>query len=503
MTDRPPAVIVSLPATSAEAARQEIAEAAAAGADLAEVRFDLWEPGELAHLGLLFPSPLPLLATYRSRAEGGRAPDDAGTRAVVLRELLQHPFRWIDLEADRDRAVLDETPASERLGRIVSTHRPTGARPGEWQRWVREPPMAGTVRKVVVRAGVGEALLSLLPALPPPGESSLVAMTVGPSGPLLRALARQLGFPFVFAALPEGPPGNPPRPPVEASQIPVDRLRSYLAAGPGAPIYALVGHPVAHSLSPAIHSRWMQRRGQAGLYLALDLANEKEFLEVLAPLASWGFRGLNVTHPFKRIALEAASDIGPGARVCGVANCLTFRPDEVAAENTDLLAILRRLGELREAGRWDGQSLSVVGAGGAARATLAAARELGAAARIYGRDPERVRRVAQEFGATPALSDEGPPCPLVVHATDVGRAGSEELAVPLGKLVGPGTHLIDWVYRPDHPVVRETAERSGGTYEDGTRLLVYQAAATFGLWWGEEPSEADLRRVLQEEGCAA
>ena len=503
MTDRLPVIVVTVPARTAAEAGEEAREAAAAGADLAEVRFDRWPPEELVHLEELFPAPLPLIATFRSRAEGGEGPDAPVERVPVLNQLARLPFRWIDLESERDLEEALELPSVEALGRILSTHRLAAVSPADWARWVREPSSPGRLRKVVVPAGVGEALRALVPALPPPGETTVIALTTGPSGPLWRSLAGRWGLPWVFASLPERKEAAPARAPVEPSQLPVDRLRSYLEAGPRAPLFGLVGHPVLHSKSPALHARWMRRPGRSGLYVPLDISSEGEFVEVLPALVEWGFRGLNVTHPWKKVALAVATEVGPGARAVGVANCLTLRTSEVEAENTDLTAILRRLEELRRDGRWDGRSVSVVGTGGAARATLAAARALRISARVYGRDPQQVAAIAQGFDAEARASAEAEPDGLVVHATDVGRAATGPLEAPLASLLRRGTHLIDWVYAPELPYLREEALRAHATYEEGTRLLVYQAAASFGIWWGEEPEEEELERALAEEGCGA
>jgi shikimate dehydrogenase len=495
-----PAIVVSLPARTLAEARDQAVQAAEAGADLVEVRFDRWTAAERSRASGLFPSSVPLIATLRSRQEGGEGPDDARDRSTILAELVRLPFRWIDLEVDRDDPEGLPRPA-ETVGRILSTHRLTPVRLEEWTALLREPPLPGSVRKVVANATVGTLLHDLLPSLPPPGESALVVHTTGPSGPLLRAWARRLGFPMVFASLPDPGRHESPAASVEPSQIPVDRLRPFLTESDGAPIYGLAGHPVAHSRSPSLHARWMRRSGRVGLYVALDFATDEEFVESLAPLTDWGFRGLNVTHPFKAVALGAATEIGPGAATCGVANCLTFRNETVEAENTDLAAILRRLDELRRSGRWAGQSISVVGGGGAARATLAAARALGVERRVYGRNPGRIGELAQEFEARTGPLDSSSPDQLVVHATDVGRPGTGPLEVPFHLLIAPGTHVIDWVYRPELATVRETVARAGATYEDGTRLLVYQAAGSFGVWWGEEPDEKEIARTLEEEGC--
>ncbi len=497
MTARRPTIVVSLPARSATEARIQVAEAARAGADCAELRFDRWSREELARVESLFPSPLPLVATYRSREEGGEGESALGGRRAVLLDLARWPFRWIDLELARDLELLPELPPPERVGRIVSCHL---ARPqrGSWSTRLGELEGVDGVGKLVVASTVGEALRELLPEV---GrlDGETVLLTTGPSGPLFRAWARRLGFPLVYAALPSSAGVEA----VEPSQIAVDRLLPYLDAEEPPPLFAVCGRPVAHSRSPALHAAWMRDDQRRGLYLALEFADDREFLDALEPLAEGGFRGLNVTHPFKTVAAEAATDAGPGVRACGAANCLTFDGGQVRGENTDLLAVLRRLQELRTSRRWDGRTLTIVGAGGAARATVAAARELGGRAMVVARRPERLQELARQFPDTVVPFDPGTAASLVVHATDVGRAVGTALEPPLEPCLGRDAYLLDWVYAAASPSVRLAAERAGATYEDGWRLLVYQAAASYEIWWGQPPPDASIERALAEGTCAA
>ncbi|MGB6442931.1 MAG: type I 3-dehydroquinate dehydratase, partial [Thermoplasmata archaeon] len=354
MTSSAPLIIVSLPGRSISELRRQALLAHAAGADLAEVRVDRLTPEERSRLPELFPAPLPLIATLRSRAEGGEGVDAPDERARQLLAAANLPFRWIDLEEARDSALEGRLPPSSSLGRILSSHLPEGTAVTEALERLHRSAPAGCVRKVVVWATVGSLLHDVLPRLEPRAATSIVVLTTGPSGGLLRAWSRRLGFPFVYAS----PPGADARAPVDAvepSQVPVDRLRPFFQGGDEAPIFAVTGHPVAHSQSPYLHSRWMRARRQTGLYISLDISEETEFLDALAPLADRGFRGLNVTHPWKAVGLNAASRAAPGAARCGAANCLTFRDGEVEAENTDLVAILRRLEEFRTRGSWDGR----------------------------------------------------------------------------------------------------------------------------------------------------
>ncbi len=497
-----PRLVVTLPGRDVATVRAEVADAQRAGADIVEFRLDRWSEAEQHRAAELFPSPVPVMATVRSRAEGGEGPDSAENRIPRLRDLARLPIRWLDLEEDRDLALTSELPADRSFLLVLSSHLPADTSPEDLVGRMRRPLPLGAVRKIVLPASVGRLLEEILPAVDAVGTESTVLLTTGASGPLLRAWSLRRRYPMVYAG-PARPAPGPGAPPVEPSQIPVDRLRWFFDSDPGRPIFALLGRPVGHSQSPYLHSRWMRRLQRHGLYVSLEIGSEPEFVESLEPLAEGGLRGANVTHPWKTTALASATRVGKGAEICGAANCLTFRDDEVEAENTDLAAALRRLGEIRAVGPWDGRELLVLGAGGSAAATLAAARELGTRASVLARSPAKASALADRFGARILPPTELRPFPIVVHATDVGRSGADPLALPVESVVGPGTVLLDWVYSPDDDVVRRAAESRGAEYEDGWRLLVYQAAASFALWWGVEPEDDEVEATVREGPCAA
>jgi shikimate dehydrogenase len=493
MTVERPRIIVSLPGRSADEVRAQIERARAAGADLAEVRFDRWPAERRASAPELFPSALPLVATLRSRAEGGEGPDDPAVREAELLRLAQLPFQWIDLEESRDARLGDRLPGPTPPGKILSTHLSEFYDPSQLAPLLDGVAPPGALRKVVVPATVHVALREILPRISDASERGTTVMTTGASGALFRAWAGRLNLPVVYASLPASDGA-----PVEASQIPVDGLRYLLDAPENAPLFAILGHPVAHSRSPRLHSRWMHDQSRRGLYIALDIEAETELVSALDPLAEGGYRGVNVTHPWKIAALEAATRVGKGAEACGAASCLTFRDGEVEAENTDLVAILRRLDELRSDGRWNGEEVAVIGAGGTAAATLAALREEGASGTVFARDARRAKAIADRYGASVGAPPDAHPFRLVVNATDVGRTGADPLEIPLPALLGPSTHLLDWVYAPYAPTFADACERARASYEDGWRLLVYQAAASFEIWWGTEPDRAAIESAIAE-----
>src|SRR5579871_5745454 len=285
---------------------------------------------------------------------------------------------------------------------------------------------------------------------------------------------------------------------VEASQIPAGRFRRWLSAPPGAPLFAVVGSPVAHSLSPALHNGWMEGEDRSGLYVALDIVDGRELAAALPALAHRGFRGLSVTHPLKDAAFALATRRTPATESVGCANTLTLDGPTVTADNTDLTAAQTRMVELQ--GSYPGvlRQVLVVGAGGAARAALAAARNLGLHPEILARDATRAQELARRFDAVVAPRAAPGAATLVVQATTVGREGSSELGVPLDEWIDSRTYVLDFVYAPAHPTVRELVDRHGGRYEDGRRLLAYAAAASYADWWGAPPSGILVEQTLRE-----
>ncbi|HUI38418.1 MAG TPA: type I 3-dehydroquinate dehydratase, partial [Thermoplasmata archaeon] len=265
-----PQIIATLSGRTPERCREQIREARRAGADLAEIRFDLWEAALLGRIRELFPAPIPLVATYRSRSEGGEGSDDPAVRAAVLERLASAPFHLIDLEIARDGAGPRRSPNGPRF--VRSAHVGQNARSRELEALLDHGLPGTEFTKLVVPSTVSEALGPLLELAEARSDRPRVLVTTGASGALFRALAPRLGFPGVYARLPESAdPG-----PVEPSQLPVDALRWYLDGQSPGPLFALLGHPISHSRSPGIFGSWMRSLGDRGLYLALDIATAEE-----------------------------------------------------------------------------------------------------------------------------------------------------------------------------------------------------------------------------------
>ena len=255
----------------------------------------------------------------------------------------------------------------------------------------------------------------------------------------------------------------------------------------------MIGWPVAHSRSPALHGHWLRRHGIAGHYVPLAV-RPGHLAQVLHALPRAGFVGANVTIPHKEAVLALADMVTDRAALIGAANTLTFRPDgTIHADNTDGQGFIANL--VQQAPGWHPASgpAAVIGAGGAARAVVAALLERGVPElRIANRTRARAERIREDFGARVTVHDwarldrmlEG--AATVVNATSAGMKGGPPLHLPLEAL-SPAALVTDLVYTPLDTEFLRAARARGCTTVDGLGMLLHQAAPGFERWFGVRP----------------
>ncbi|MCU0306664.1 MAG: shikimate dehydrogenase [Thermoleophilia bacterium] len=259
---------------------------------------------------------------------------------------------------------------------------------------------------------------------------------------------------------------------------------------------AVIGWPVGHSLSPAMHNAAFRALGLNWAYLALPVPPDR-VVESVRGLAGAGCGGLNVTIPHKVAVLGACSAVSPAVAAIGAANTLV--PDGAGgfrADNTDAAGFLRALDECAPL-HLDGAEVLLVGAGGAARAVAFALRGRGARVRVANRTPARAAELGDPVGFSPADLDRAAGrAALVVNATSLGLGRDDAPPeLPLAGL-GPGQVAYDLVYRPGGTPWLAACAARGARTVDGLEMLLHQGAAAFAQWTGAEPPLAAMRAGL-------
>jgi shikimate dehydrogenase len=266
------------------------------------------------------------------------------------------------------------------------------------------------------------------------------------------------------------------------------------------PRLAVLGHPIAHSRSPAMHAAAFEALGIASewTYEAIDVSAE-EFESRVRGLAAEGYAGANVTVPHKLAALGLADNASPAARAIGAANMLSFNERGIEAENTDAPGLLGAL-PVSPAGL----RTTVLGAGGAARACVWALVSSGSDVTVWNRTQPKAETLARELGAVAPDGGDEPlgadTYDILVNATSVGlevagrsSAGSRQpladlKALPIDADSISATHVVvDLVYGPSETPLSAFARQRGADVVDGLEVLVHQGAASFRLWTGLDP----------------
>ena len=258
----------------------------------------------------------------------------------------------------------------------------------------------------------------------------------------------------------------------------------------------VIGWPIDHSLSPAMHNAAFRALGLDWAYLAFPIAPENVERGVRG-LFDAGCAGLNVTIPHKQAVLACCDEVTPAVQAIGAANTLVPAGDgRIRGDNTDAAGFLRALDE---AAPLDlaGADVLMIGAGGAARAIAFALGGRGARLRVANRTAARAAELGTPVPFEPhAIAEAASRAALVVNATSLGMgtdAVPPELPVDV---LGPGQVAYDIVYRREPtPWLRAAAGRGARTV-DGLGMLLHQGAAAFAQWTGEEPPIDAMRSGL-------
>ncbi|MCX6993284.1 MAG: shikimate dehydrogenase [Kiritimatiellaeota bacterium] len=273
--------------------------------------------------------------------------------------------------------------------------------------------------------------------------------------------------------------------------------------------YAVLGHPIRHSLSPRMQNAAFEALAMDAVYLAFDVPPEK-LMQTLPVLAELGFAGLNLTVPLKEVAFRGLADLDEAARRLGSVNTIKIDAGGLKGFSTDGEGFLRAVRETFDLSV-KGLSLFLLGCGGAGRAVAMACAAAGAK-RIMLADADRTRLTKLEadlraLGLKTDISAVGTEpqawrrvcreAELVVHATPVGMHTGEPSVLPPDAFHS-GQRVYDLIYMSPETVLMHAAREAGARTSNGLGMLLHQGALSFSIWTGREAPVAVMRRVLEE-----
>lgn len=271
--------------------------------------------------------------------------------------------------------------------------------------------------------------------------------------------------------------------------------------------FAVLGHPIGHTLSPVMHNAAIEKLGWDAIYLAFDVKPER-LMAVLPAMRSMRFGGVNLTIPHKEVAFRGLEQLDESAKLLGAVNTVQFAENGIVGHNTDGFGFLRAVEEaFGETPR--GESVFVLGSGGAGRAVALTAAQDGASAitlsdvdvprceRVLAEIKERFPGVETRVAVGPdqqtALARESS---FVVQATPVGmKEGDESVLKP--EAFRSGQYAFDLIYHVPRTVFMNAAQRGGADISNGLGMLLHQGARSFYIWTGVTPPLVEMRRALE------
>ena len=265
-------------------------------------------------------------------------------------------------------------------------------------------------------------------------------------------------------------------------------------------IYAIIGDPVAHSLSPVMHNAAFDKLGMDAVYLAFRVS-KGELGDAIRGAKSLGIAGLNVTIPLKEKALFFV-DAEKVAKKIGAINTIDFSSGTPIGYNTDGIGSQRVLKETVD--EIKGKKVLIFGAGGAAKAISFYLDAEGARVTIANRTKKRAAQLASKLrnasaiGLDTELKKHIKDSDILINATSVGMHPHEDATLVNANLMHPDLVVFDIVYNPVETKLLREAKRAGvKKIVDGVKMLVYQGAASFRIWTKGEPPITVMEKAVR------
>jgi len=511
---------VPIASRNLDLAIQQVNTAAAAGAEMLELRTDYLENLSTGLVKKLIAEvkqtrrrPLPIIVTCRDKNQGGANVYPDRLRVDVLIAALEAGAEFIDFEYENFRFAENQERLQLALLRaprsrlILSTHNfeTKFDNIGRLHRHILTLYPAAIAKLVYTANHINDCFEAFDLLHNTGGERIIFCM--GQAGLISRIIAKKLGSLVTFASIDEQNATAP-------GQLTIEQLKKIYrmdAIDSATSLYGIIGSPVAHSAGPAVHNSCFADIGENKLYLPLLVDGGKEefdrFMNNVLCRSWLGFRGFSVTIPHKENALDFVREkrgfIERLVERIGAVNTLLIGSDgKLSAYNTDYAGALDTITPALNKRRIDLKDLSVaiIGAGGVARAIAAGLSDAGAGIRIYNRTIQRGKRLAAEFGCDFAPLDDLQrlDAKLVVNCTSIGMHPDVDATPVPQQCLKKDMVVFDTVYNPAETLLLKQAKEAGAKTISGLDMFINQACLQFKLFTGTDANSKLMRKTISK-----
>jgi 3-dehydroquinate dehydratase/shikimate dehydrogenase len=468
------------------------------GAQLVELRLDYLR-SRVDLQKLIADRPCPVVVTMRRHADGGLYRGDEHQRQVLLRSAVVAGVEYVDLEEDAAAAI----PRYGRTKRIISYHdfRKTPADLADIH--ARLAKLDPDIVKLATMANTPRDNLRML-QLVKQAQVPTIGICMGELGTASRVLTGRFGAPFTYATFHH----ERQLAPGQLSYQEMKDVYDYDRIRGDSEVYAVIGDPIGHSLSPLVHNTAFRAQNLNKVYVPFRVPREN-LEEFLQDAREFGLRGLSVTIPHKEIVLKHLSRVDSAVNGVGAANTIVFEGSANIGYNTDYRAAMDSIElALRQRGRsWDdlkGAKALILGAGGAAMAIGYGLVRRGLEVIVASRTAANAERLAQRLHCkmVPWEQRLTIEADIVVNCTPVGMHPEVDESPFEFQAFKPGAIAFDTVYNPENTLFIKLARERECQVVTGVEMFVRQAALQYQLFTGNEAPLGEMRQALKRATSA-
>ncbi len=452
-------------------------------ADLTEIRADYIKNLDLEKI--LAARTKPVIVTITSKNENGRFEGTEKERTALLRQAVDLGADYIDISI-KCPELSDLIKYCKDTKSIVSYHN-YDETSGNLQEISQKIERAGA--DIIKIATFAKKLSDNLKIFELIRRSSkdIIAICMGELGEISRILAPIYGSYLTFGSLEIGSESAP-------GQIPAHILRDVYRVNEveqGFDVYGLIGNPVNKSRGYLLFNPLFKYYNINGIYLNFRVEDIDDFTRYFQGLLT----GFSITMPFKEALFHILNDITPEAEKIGAINTIVKDRGKITGHNTDIAGIIN---PLIEKVPLKGKTVTLLGAGGAARAAAVGIMAKDGKLTILNRTVSKAERLAKDLGCDfgPLSDFESIKTDILINMTSVGMMPDIDLT-PVDTTLVKNMVVFDGIYNPEKTKLLIEAEKNGCTIIPGTEMFLHQAAEQFKLWTGIDPDLDVIKNILK------
>jgi 3-dehydroquinate dehydratase/shikimate dehydrogenase len=496
MLNRQKKICAVITEETCDAARSAMRRAATT-ADMIEVRLDYLRDFNFTEVEdlqpLLIENSLPVILTCRAFDEGGKQAIDNSIRLSLLVEGAKRFANYCDIEAAHYDEAAKLSPDAAKL--IISYHNfdKTPENIEEIYRQLTKIPAA--IHKIATRANsITDALATFrLLQEAEKDKRTMIAIAMHEAGIITRLLGPAHGSFLTYGSVADGKTSAP-------GQFTCQELKEVFRINQvkrQTQITGIIGKPVGHSASPAMHNAAFANLNLDFVYLPIAVDDVeiffKQFVRLESRKMNWNLRGLSVTIPHKVAVMPMLDEIDLTAAKIGAVNTLVIEGHHIKGYNTDAQGAMEPLENVCEIA---GKRCAVVGAGGSSRAVIYGLKERGVEVQLFARDVKKAQILASDFSIEvfPLNEINKVKADILINTTPIGMHGhSQDQSLVHPSALQNFPIVYDLVYNPLETRLLKEASEVGCITISGLDMLIAQAGLQFALWTGQKASAALMR----------